>query len=168
MSDSPSTAVAVFSDNLPVTPQWEYPNRLELELSTPAETRHEVQQQWDAYKAEQLKYRFRGDTLLDGLEKIYSTTEAANFFNRSVQWVYWGLRKDKVTGRQVFCYRNGDPILPERYGKMGKRRFTLPIIREIALCCYRRGNLPEEELEMIMARILIAEFGKQAFAALPE
>lgn len=101
---------------------------------------------------------------MGGVEKVYSTKGAAEFFGRSNQWLYWGLRPDPETGLQVFTYKNGQPILPERVGKMGKRRFTLPIIREIALSCYRRGQIKEEELEDVMARILLAEFGAAAFA----
>ena len=78
--------------------------------------------------------------LLDGVDKVYSTSEAARFFDMSNQWLYWGMRNN------VFTYLDGTPIQPERIGKGGRRRFTLPIIREIALSCHRRGNLKQEGL----------------------
>lgn len=81
-----------------------------------------------------------GKGLLDDVEKVYSTSEAARFFDMSNQWLYWGMRNN------VFTYLDGTPIQPERIGKGGRRRFTLPIIREIALSCHRRGNLKQEGL----------------------
>lgn len=126
--------------------------------------RAEVHRQWEDFKAKVIANSFDDDLLLADVEKVYSTSKAAEFFGRSTPWMYWGLRPDPITGIPPFVYKDGTPITPERVGSMGKRRFTLPIIREIALCCYRRGNLKEEELEAIMARILLAEFGKKAFA----
>ena len=38
----------------------------------------------------------------------FSTAEAAQFFERSTQWVYWGLRNE------VFCDAKGKPVVPER------------------------------------------------------
>lgn len=126
--------------------------------STTVETPAEVQAQYDEFRHQAIKQHFDKEILLTGLEKVYSTSDAARFFGRSNQWMYWGLR------RAIFTYKDGTPIEPERVGSMGKRRFTLPIIREIALSCYRRGNLTEEELEAVMAKILLAEFGEKAFA----
>jgi hypothetical protein len=129
-----------------------------------AEARAAVAQEWEIFKEKVIANHFDDEVLLSNIEKVYSTSRAAEFFGRSTQWMYWGLRKDPKTGEYPFSYKDGSPIQPERVGSMGKRRFTLPIIREIALACYRRGNLSEEELEAIMARILLAEFGKKAFA----
>jgi hypothetical protein len=126
--------------------------------------RTEVKTGWDEFRRRAIAQNFNEDSLTDGAEKSYSTSQVAAFFGRSPQWVYWGLRPDKETGEQVFTYRDGSPILPDRVGPMGKRRFTLPLIREIALSHKRRGNLTEEELMEIMAKILLAEFGPQAFA----
>lgn len=131
---------------------------------TPLSARQEVQQQWDKFRTAVIGKHFTVESLLEDVEKIYSTAEAATFFGRSNQWMYWGLRRDKVTGEHVFTYKDGTPIQPERIGPGGRRRFKLPVIREIALSCYRRGNLSEEELTEIMGKILIAEFGERAFA----
>ena len=89
------------------------------------------------------------------LELIYSTTETAEFFDRSNQWLYWGMREG------IFVYPDGTPITPERVGddENGRRRFTLPIIRAILKASYRRGNVEPEELKHILRRIRIAELG---------
>ncbi len=90
-----------------------------------------------------------------GVEPIFSTSEAAEFFDRSNQWLYWGLRE------QVFTDVDGEPIDPDRIGHpvRGRRRFTIPILKEIMKSSYRRGNLDGEQLTMIMRRIKFAEQG---------
>ena len=125
---------------------------------TPDGVRAEVQTRWDDFRRQAVEHHFNQESLLYGVEKVYSTSKAAAFFGRSNQWMYWGLRNG------IFTYKDGSAILPERIGKGGRRRFTLPIIREIALSCYRRGNIKEDELYEIMAKILLAEFGEAAFA----
>jgi hypothetical protein len=55
-----------------------------------------------------------------------------------------------------------DPIEPIRIGLTNRRRFTLPVIREIALSCYRLGNFKEDELKTVLTRIFVAEFGESA------
>ena len=92
--------------------------------------------------------------MLAGVEKVYSTSEAAKFFGKSNQWLYWGMRNN------IFTQPDGSRIEPERIGKGGRRRFTLPVIRDIALSCYRRGNLKEPELKDIMVKIARAENGE--------
>ena len=141
-------------DDQSSNPEWEDPPQL------PAE----VQGSWDEFRRHAIAQHFTEESLTDSVEKVYSTSQVANFFGRSNQWVYWGLRPDPETGAQVFSYKDGSPILPERVGRGSRRRFTLPIVREIALSCYRRGQIKEEELTAIMAKILLAEFGPQAFA----
>jgi hypothetical protein len=126
------------------------------------DTLAEVNRQWEDFKRLAIERRFDDDVLMSGVEKVYSTSQAAQFFGKSNQWLYWGLRKS------IFTYKNGTPIQPERVGNMGKRRFTLPIISEIAKSCYRRGNLRYDDLHAIMAKILLAEFGEKAFANVEE
>jgi hypothetical protein len=48
-----------------------------------------------------------------------------------------------------------DLIHPILVGR--RRRYSLPIIREIALSCYRQGNFKEEELKSVLSRIVLAE-----------
>lgn len=144
-------------------PEWDE----QWSVSAPApdgDPATEIKASWDEFRRRAIAQHFTEDSLSEGTEKVYSTSKVASFFGRSNQWVYWGLRPDPITGEQVFTYRDGTPIRPERVGKGGRRRFTLPIIREIALSCYRRGQITEEELRAIMAKILLAEFGPQAFA----
>jgi hypothetical protein len=96
-----------------------------------------------------------------GVTPFYSTTEAAEFFDRTNQWLYWGLGRDadKGTG-PIFIYPDGRPIEPDRIGdNPGRRRFTLPVIKEILLSSYRRGNIEPEELKKILRRIRINELG---------
>lgn len=90
-----------------------------------------------------------------GVEPVFSTSEAAEFFDRSNQWLYWGLREE------IFTHDDGTPILPDRLGEpdTGRRRFTVPLIREIAKSTYRRGNLTPDELKTIMRRCRYTELG---------
>ena len=78
-------------------------------------------------------------------EKYYSTGEVARFFGKSAQWVYWAMR----TG--VFTYQDGTAIEPMRIGKSGRRRFTVPVLRDMARACYRRGIVTEDELLDLLA-----------------
>ena len=84
-------------------------------------------------------------------EKFFSTGEVATFFGMSVQWVYWGMREE------IFTYPDGSIIEPIRIGKNGRRRFTIPVLREMARSCYRRGTLSEERLEAVLAELSRAE-----------
>jgi hypothetical protein len=90
-----------------------------------------------------------------GVEQIFSTTDAAEFFDRTNQWLYWGLREG------VFTHDDGTPVDPDRIGdpEKGRRRFTLPIIKDILLSSYRRGNVEPDELKTILRRVRIAELG---------
>ena len=140
------------------------------------------------------------DNLLDGVERVYSTSEAARFFDKSNQWLYWGMRNgiftyppdtplsvdDVVIHRQTSARGKVtaisqktltvvwdassleyevDPsevfklITPERIGKGGRRRFTLPVIRDIALSCYWRGNLSEDQYWAVRAESTDPENG---------
>lgn len=130
----------------------------EIVYRPPAHVQAEVTKGWNEFRRSVVSQQFDDASLMGGVPKIYSTSKAAAFFGRSNQWLYWGLRN------AIFTYKNGEPILPERIGKGGRRRFTLPLIREIALSCYRRGQIQDNELEAIMAKVLVAEFGDSAFA----
>lgn len=96
-----------------------------------------------------------------GVEQVFSTTEAAEFFGKTNQWLYWGMRPDRKTGEIVFSYEDGTPIRPDRADDeiKGRRRFTLPIIKEILMASYRRGNVDPEELKRVLRRIYIARQG---------
>ncbi|ACU41397.1 hypothetical protein PBI_ARCHERS7_195 [Mycobacterium phage ArcherS7] len=96
-----------------------------------------------------------------GVEPVVSTTEAAEYFDRTSQWIYWGLKPDEKTGEHIFTWPDGSPIVPERVGdpETGHRRFTMPILRAILQSCYRRGNIDPDELRTIMRRIRYTELG---------
>jgi hypothetical protein len=131
-------------------------------LSDAKEESHRIYQRW---RENAIKSGVVQDVLLFGVDKVFSTVETARFFGRSRGWVYWGLEPDPETGEAPFSYRDGTPIVPERVpmGKLQKRVFTLADIYEIARLWHRRGNLNDEELEDVMDRILVAEFGQKAF-----
>lgn len=93
------------------------------------------------------------EELLVDVPRVYSTAEAAKFFDRSNQWLYWGMRNG------IFVDQHGNRIEPERITKGGRRRFTLPIIRDIALSCYRRGNFDKAQLAEVLRKITMAEKG---------
>lgn len=91
-----------------------------------------------------------------GVTPIVSTSEAAEYFNRTTQWIYWGLTKDEK-GEQVFVWPDGSPIEPERVGS--NRRFTMEILTAILQACHRRGNIDPQELQTIIRRIKYTELG---------
>jgi len=84
-------------------------------------------------------------------ERYYSTGEVARFFGRSTQWVYRAMRSG------VFTDADGRPIEPVRVGPNGRRRFSLPVLREMARACHRRGILGEDELLTLLAVLSRAE-----------
>jgi hypothetical protein len=84
-------------------------------------------------------------------EKFYSTGEVAAFFDRSVQWVYSAIRSG------LFTTPDGSPIKPRKAGKHGRLRFSLPMLRDIARACYRRGIIGEDELLDLLSVLECAE-----------
>jgi hypothetical protein len=74
----------------------------------------EIQQNWDSFRRKIIAQHFDAEALLEGVDKVYSTAKAAEFFGRSNQWVYWCLRNE------IFKYKDGSPIKPERIGKGGR------------------------------------------------
>lgn len=88
-----------------------------------------------------------------GIEQICTTSEAAEYFNRTAQWVYYNLREGK------FTYPDGTEIVPDRVEADGSRIFTLPLIEAMARSHYRRTNIDSDELIHILRRIKINELG---------
>ena len=74
----------------------------------------------------------------------YSTDEVAKLFRKSRNWVRWALRNN------VFIRKDGTPIKPVRVGESSRRRFTLPLLHDMAKAAYRRGILDEIELEAVL------------------
>jgi hypothetical protein len=140
----PVDTEAVAEEIKPVkTPRKRAPKKAVAKKSASAELAHV-----DDVSDEQLMADY-------GVEQIFSTTDAAEFFDRTNQWLYWGLREG------VFTHDDGTPVDPDRIGdpEKGRRRFTLPIIKDILLSSYRRGNVEPDELKTILRRIRIAELG---------
>jgi len=94
-----------------------------------------------------------------GIEPVATTSEAAEYFDRTTQWIYWGLTPDPKTGEVRFVWPDGSPVIPERVN--GERRFTMPILRAIAKSCYHRGNLTDTELKTVLRRIKLTELGEE-------
>lgn len=107
-----------------------------------------------------------GDFDLGGITRVYSTDEAAQFFGRSTQWLYWGMKPrddpSGVPGGGLFYYPDGRAIEPERIGVKGIRRFTLDVIKDMSVALYQRGTIKLPELEEIVKRIHLARLGKWA------
>jgi len=81
----------------------------------------------------------------------YSTDEVAKLFRKSRNWVRWALRNN------VFIRKDGTPIKPIRVGESSRRRFTLPLLHDMAKAAYRRGILDEVELEAVLDELTRAE-----------
>lgn len=129
--------------------------RWALEKRTRIESR--LDQLLGNYERQKELLDMQESTLMAGIERWYSAAEAARFFNRSNQWIYDRLNKGK------FRYRNGDPIVPiytNTDGKKPRARFTLELIREMALSLHRDGPVKMDELTVIMSRVAAAELGE--------
>lgn len=87
----------------------------------------------------------------DEAEKTYSAAEAARFFGRPVQWIYAGFRSG------MFNRLDGSRIETVPAGKGRRRRFTLPMLRSMALSCHLRGGIDECELLDLLAVLARAE-----------
>jgi hypothetical protein len=129
-----------------------------------SDAKEESHRRYQEFRANAIKSGIVRDVLLFDVEKIFSTVEVARFFGRTRMWVYQGMKPDKK-GVAPFSYRDETPILPERVpmGSLEKRAWTLADIKSIAEAWHRRCNINDQELEEIMAKILVAEFGEAAF-----
>lgn len=175
--------IRVEPDGTPIYVDWDSPESLssalqEMPPDPPSEAppQHTRAQQeaahWSAEKRARIVARLQeisvslerqkeildtpSSTQLAGVERWYSAAETARFFGRTSQWIYDRRRKGK------FRYVNGSEIEPIK-GDNGWDRYTLPIIREIALSCYRAGTVKYAELEVILNRLQQAEVGEVLF-----
>lgn len=78
-------------------------------------------------------------------EKSYGSAEVARFLGKSVRWLQGALRSG------VFTHPDGSPIEPVRVGRGRRRRFTLPVLEDMARACYRQGVIGENELLDLLA-----------------
>jgi hypothetical protein len=81
----------------------------------------------------------------------FGTADVARFFGKSQNWVRWALRNN------VFVRKDGTPIEPVRLGTSSRRRFTLPLLHDMAKAAYRRGILDEVELEGVLGELTRVE-----------
>ena len=81
----------------------------------------------------------------------FGTADVAKLFRKSQNWVRWALRNN------IFIRRDGTPIEPVRLGKSSRRRFTVPLLHDMAKAAYRRGVLDEVELEAVLDELTRAE-----------
>jgi len=58
---------------------------------------------------------------------------------------------------EIFVHPDGSVIEPIRIGTGGRHRFALPVLRDMARSCYRRGILSEAQLEGLLAEFARAE-----------
>lgn len=85
-----------------------------------------------------------------GVTKTYSTGDVAQFFGKTDQWVYWVLREGVLD-------REDNRLEAKRVGKSKRRRFTLDLIRKMAVSLYDRGTLPEDGLREVLLKLAKAE-----------
>jgi hypothetical protein len=81
----------------------------------------------------------------------FGTADVAKLFRKSQNWVRWALRNN------VFMRKDGTPIEPLRLGKSSRRRFTVPLLHDMAKAAYRRGILDEVELEGVLGELARVE-----------
>lgn len=100
------------------------------------------------------------DINLAGISRVYSTEEAAEFFSKSPQWLYWAMKPRDEGGGGLFYHEDGRLIEPQRIGKRGIRRFTLEVIKDMSVSMYQRGTIKTPELQEIIRRIHLARLGR--------
>ena len=117
------------------------------------------------------------DVDLSGIERVYNTEEAAQFFGKSPQWMYWAMRSRDDGSGGWFYYALDDPdhppldpenpeprpIEPERHGKKGIRRFNLEVIQNMAVSLYQKGGMRSiDQLQEVVRRVQLAKTGRWA------
>ena len=88
-------------------------------------------------------------TEIAGLEPSYSAREAAALLGRSFSWLDQHVRNDE------FVLRDGTTVQPLRTPG-GYRRFTLAMLKEVALSSHRHGWFSMDELKSTIRELLVA------------
>src|SRR5271169_3421588 len=86
-----------------------------------------------------------------GLEPAYSAREASALLGRSYSWLDQRLRAGE------FTLPDGTVVRPLRTPG-GYRRFTLAMLKDIALSCYRHGWFTMDKLEFALRELAMAEY----------
>lgn len=150
-------------------------NLLEVEIGGPDERARRESRQWAEQKVARTEEALNklvaiserrkeilalpDSSLVAGVERWYSASEAAAFFGRTPAWMYDRLAKGK------FTYKDGTPIRPKMVGEGPKprMRFNLDIIAQIALSMHRDGTVKIKELKVIRRRVQEAEFEEDVY-----
>jgi hypothetical protein len=88
-------------------------------------------------------------TKIAGVEPTYSAREAAALLGRSFSWLDQRVRNDE------FVLRDGTTVQPSRTPG-GYRRFTLAMLKDVALSSHRRGWFSLDELRSTIRELLMA------------
>src|SRR5258707_9446950 len=86
-----------------------------------------------------------------GLEPTYSAREAAVLLGRSFSWL-----DQRVRGGQ-FVMPDGSVLQPLRTAG-GYRRFTIEMLKDIALCCYRHRWFTMDALKLVLRELAMAAY----------
>jgi hypothetical protein len=84
-----------------------------------------------------------------GVEPTCSAREAAALLGRSFSWLDQRVRNDE------FVLRDGATVQPLRTPG-GYRRFTLAMLKDVALSSYRHGWFSLDELKSTIRELLVA------------
>jgi hypothetical protein len=90
-----------------------------------------------------------------GLEPVYSAKAASRLLGRSYSWLDQRLRAGE------FTLRDGTTVQPLRTPG-GYRRFSLPMLEDIAVSGYRSGWFSMDELEFAIGELLTAGLAIEA------
>jgi hypothetical protein len=88
-------------------------------------------------------------TEIVGVEPTYSVRKSAVLLGRSVSWLDQRVRNDD------FVLRDGTTVQPSRTPG-GYRRFTLAMLKDVALSSYHHGWFSMDELKSTIRELLMA------------
>jgi hypothetical protein len=91
-------------------------------------------------------------TKIAGLEPTFSAREAAVILRRSYSWL------DQRVRSGAFTLPDGTVVQPLRMSS-GYRLFTIEMLQEIAMCCYRHHWYSYGELNLAFRKLAIAVYG---------
>ncbi len=95
------------------------------------------------------------------LEPTYSAREVAAFFPRSYSWLDQRLREGQ------FSLPDGRTVKPMRTSG-GYRRFSLAMVRDIAVCSTNAGLFSLEELKSTLRNLLVAAQQQMGTCKIPD
>jgi hypothetical protein len=99
-------------------------------------------------------------TEIAGLEPAFSAREAAVILRRSYSWL------DQRVRNGEFTLPDGTVVEPLRTAG-GYRLFTIEMLQEIAMCCYRHHWYSYGELNLAFRKLAIAVYGDTGEYGIP-